>query len=452
MTCGCEEAEPDPAFGEKPEKGGQKDAYPKAEEPFCPLEHSPTRFDVCQRSFSLVEVQSAVVEPVSRMDRWLWGWDASLEREWDRQRGPGLQPGRVAIVERSRCLVVGVGSEGRDEGGAWASLSGRLLHTACEVDLPVVGDWVAIRNEGTSVQIVRVLPRRSFLQRKIVGRQSRSQGICANLDTVFLVSAVGQELNPRRIERFLAAIWESGASPVVIVNKIDTAKEPEVLRQSLTGSVLGVPILLASATTPGGVSELESYLLPGRTVALIGSSGVGKSSILNALVGESLQKTTSVREKDERGRHTTTRREMILLPSGGILIDTPGMREFGLVDAKGVLQVAFSDVEGLAKSCRFSDCRHQGEPGCAIQEAAASGEIEEERLANFHKLQREAAYQERRAEERLAALSRPLKNEKGGVTVKRKALKTGEKGGLGWKKSGHISERKLNKDLGLKSL
>jgi ribosome biogenesis GTPase len=259
--------------------------------------------------------------------------------------------------------------------------------------LPAVGDWVALEPPsalGSSARIRAVLPRRSRFSRKVPGEKTAEQVVAANLDTVLLVSGLDGDWNPRRIERYLAAAWTSGASPVVVLNKADRADDPEALELETAEVALGVPVHRVSARTGEGVLALAVYFPEGATVGLLGSSGVGKSTLVNRILGGEVQKTGEVREGDDRGRHTTTRRELFRTPWGGLVLDTPGLRELQLWDAEEGIEAAFADVEALAQGCRFRDCRHQGEPGCAVVAAAEEGALAPERLDSYRKLQREA--------------------------------------------------------------
>src|SRR4051812_3372730 len=299
----------------------------------------------------------------------------------------GLVPARV--VAQMGLLRVSTG-----EAEHLTDLSGKLRHElkgpGGGVGYPAVGDWVAVRppaGKGRAV-IHGVLPRRSRFSRKTAGHKTEEQVVAANVDTIFLVSGLDGDYNPRRIERYLTAAWDSGAQPVVVLNKLDRCEDPEACLLEVEAIAMGVPVLGVSAKTGAGCAELISYLGPGRTVGLLGSSGVGKSTLSNYLLGREVQKTAEVREGDDRGRHTTTHRELFLTPTGGLLIDTPGLRELQLWEGgeggRPGIESSFSDVEELAASCRFSDCRHQGEPGCAVEVS-----LTPERLESYRKLQRE---------------------------------------------------------------
>lgn len=278
-------------------------------------------------------------------------------------------------------------------GPCWAEPTGRLRHLAQgRLELPAVGDWVAVDDKA---RVVAVLPRKSVFVRKVAAQRTEPQVVAANVDRVFIVTSANSDFNPRRIERYVAAIWESGASPVLVLNKTDLCADVELLLAALGNAAIGLPVARVSALERRGGEHLLDHLGPQITVALVGSSGVGKSTIANWLLGREVLDTAEI-DGEERGRHTTTHRELFALPGGGALIDTPGMREFSLWSDPDEAASAFADIEALAQSCRFIDCQHQGQPGCAIGDALATGALEEERLQNFFKLQRELLYQEQR--------------------------------------------------------
>jgi len=324
------------------------------------------------------------------------GWTTALQCALAGLDDDTLAPARVSAAQREHYrLWTG---DGEYEG----ELSGRLRHQASAGALPVVGDWVAARLEpqGRRATLVACLPRRGVLVRKRVERATEPQVLAANLDAVFLVTSLNREFNPRRIERALAIIWEGGAQPVVLLSKLDLCSDSDRYREQAEAVSLGVPVHSVSAHSGAGLAELSAYLQPAKTVALIGSSGVGKSTLVNSLLGGERMRTQAIREADDKGRHTTTTRELFALPGGALLIDTPGMRELGLWDAGDGLSTAFEDVAALAAECRFPDCQHQSEPGCSLKAALAAGTLEPARLHSFHKLQRELAHEERRRDER----------------------------------------------------
>jgi ribosome biogenesis GTPase len=253
-----------------------------------------------------------------------------------------------------------------------------------------VGDWVTVTEQGTRAVIQHVFERRTLLLRRAAGSDAQAQAIAANVDRYFVVTAPGEDFSERRLERYLTAVWNSGASPVVVLNKTDLGDELESLTQRIAEVALAVPIVLVSARTGSGLDTLRGHLERGLTAAFIGSSGVGKSSLLNQLL-ERTQLSTSPLDSTGRGRHTTTQRELVVLPNGAIVIDTPGLREFGLVEEGTGLDTAFADITACSEYCRYADCTHTHEPGCAVLQAARDGELSAERLESYHRLSREAA-------------------------------------------------------------
>jgi ribosome biogenesis GTPase / thiamine phosphate phosphatase len=245
-----------------------------------------------------------------------------------------------------------------------------------------------------------VLPRTSRFSRRAAGNPTEEQVVAANIDVVFLVSGLDNDFNPRRIERYLVTAWDSGATPVIVLNKSDLVDDPAAYAEDVRTLAVGVAVHVVSAKAPESLDAVRAHLGPGRTAALLGSSGVGKSSIANALIGEEVLRTREVRATDSRGRHTTTGRQLVLLPGGGILIDTPGMRELQLWETGDAVAGAFADIDALAEGCRFRDCRHASEPGCAVVAAVAGGTLSPLRLESFRKLQDEQAYQATQQDER----------------------------------------------------
>jgi ribosome biogenesis GTPase len=325
------------------------------------------------------------------------GWSARLDEAFAPHRAAGCAPARVALEHTHIYRVMLEGGEGL------ARVSGRLRHSALgRADYPAVGDWVAIKptSHAGRWSIHAVMPRTSQFTRKVAGSRAEEQVVAANVDTVFLVTGLDGDFNPRRLERYLILSWESGAQPVILLNKSDVTDEVASFLSEAERVASGVPVHALSTKSGLGVDALAQYLTPGRTLAFLGSSGVGKSSIINRLAGQELLKTRDVRTSDSRGRHTTTHRELVVLPGGALVIDTPGMRELQLWEAREGLGEVFEDIQSLAAGCRFRDCGHRAEPGCAVREAAEEGRLDAGRLANFLKLQDEIRATEARTDER----------------------------------------------------
>ena len=348
---------------------------------------------------------TALMPPMTLEDL---GWNDDFAASFAPYAAEGLIPARV-VAQR------GLNRVSTGEAESYADLAGRLRHElegpGGSSGYPAVGDWVAFRpptGEGRGL-IHAVLPRRSRFSRKVAGNRTEEQVVAANVDTLFLVSGLDGDFNPRRIERYLTAAWDSGARPVVILNKLDRCAEPDRCLLEAEAVARGVPVHRVSAKTGEGCEALLQYLKPGETVSLLGSSGVGKSTLINRLLGREAQRTGDVREGDDRGRHTTTHRELLPLPAGGLLIDTPGLREVQLWEGDQGIESTFGDVEELAEGCRFSDCRHLGEPGCAVEEAVARGHLARGRLESYHKLQREQ-HQIQIKQDELARLREKQKN------------------------------------------
>ncbi len=329
------------------------------------------------------------------------GWSPYFEAHLEPDAPPALIPARVAEEQRGRYRVLA-------EHGDWpAELGGRLRHEAADTgaDLPCVGDWVlahfpGARPEDGAARIERVLPRRSKFSRKEAGNRSVEQVIAANIDTIFLLQSLNGDLNPRRLERYLALLWESGAEPVVILSKADLCSDREGAVASFEAIARGVSVHAVSSVEPDGLLPLMPYLSEGKTAALVGSSGVGKSTIVNTLLSEERMVVRDIRA-DDRGRHTTTSRHLIPLPGGGMLLDTPGMRTVILWEGEEGIETAFDDVESVSAACRFSDCTHGVEPGCAVREALASGALDAARYRSYLKLKGEARRQAMKTDVRL---------------------------------------------------
>jgi ribosome biogenesis GTPase len=302
------------------------------------------------------------------------GWNPDLAAQLE----PHQVPARVAVAHRGQFVVYAAHGELR------VRLPGRLRWEGTEVG---VGDWVAVADDAV---VQAVLPRRSAIVRTAAGLATTAQTLAANVDVAFVVSSLGPDLEPRRIERYLVSIWESGATPEIVLTKADRLEDPWPLVAEVEAVALGVPVHVVSSVTGQGVEALRARLAPGTTAVLLGSSGVGKSTLVNHWAGREAMATKETRADDDEGRHTTTHRELLLLPGGGMVIDTPGLRELQLWDVgEGALEETFSDVEELAGDCRFNDCSHTQEPGCAVLAAVESGELALDRLQSWRKLQRE---------------------------------------------------------------
>ena len=325
---------------------------------------------------------------------WDDGWAEQFAAWADR---PDMEPARVVVGFNYLYRV-----HGRD-GEIEASLSGRLKHHAMSRgDLPAVGDWIALRRPRGEARgaVVGILPRRSRFSRRAAGQVTDEQVVAANVDVVFIVMSMDSDFSVRRAERYLLLAHESGAAPAVLLTKPDLTADPAHCVAEVAAVANGAPIHVVSPRFSEGLDALAAYLLPGRTAALLGSSGVGKTTIINRLVGDETRRTRDVRESDSKGRHTTRHRELVILPGGGLVIDTPGMRELQLWGGDSAVRDTFDDVEGLAAGCHFTDCRHQDEPRCAVKAAVAAGALEAARLESYIKLTGELAYLARQQDER----------------------------------------------------
>jgi ribosome biogenesis GTPase len=326
-----------------------------------------------------------------------YGWSDTLRRDFAPFAARELIPGRITVQQRGQFGLV------TDLGELTGQISGRLAHDAESGGYPAVGDWVAVaaRPAEQAATIHAVLPRRTAFVRRAADTVTVAQVVAANVDVALLVASMNADLNQRRLERYLATAWQSGATPVVVLTKADLAEDPEGEIAEAESVAFGAPVLAVSAITGEGMDALAALLKPGETAVLVGSSGVGKSSLVNALAGEMLMATAAIREDDARGRHTTTHRELIRLPSGALILDTPGMRELGLFDADEGLSATFEDIEDLAQACRFNDCHHGNEPGCAVREALETGALDPGRWKSYVKLQKELAFQARKEDAHL---------------------------------------------------
>jgi len=333
------------------------------------------------------------------------GWDAGWEAAFAPYAAQGLHPARVLAAHRDLWIVA------LPSGDREAVVSGRLRHDALGPgDLPAAGDWVAVSGAGTgdadtwTTVIGAVLPRRTAFRRsageeRLAGNLSAEQVLAANVDVALLVAGLDGDFNLRRLERYLAVAWSGGTTPVILLNKADMAADLDGFRVAAEAVAPGVEVRAMSALTGDGVAALAAdHLPPGRTAVVLGSSGVGKSTLVNALLGTERQRTGGVRADDARGRHTTTTRELVRLPGGAILIDTPGIRSLGVAGAAAGMDSTFADITELAAGCRFRDCRHEQEPGCEVRAALADGRLSRERHASHRKLEREAAHAARKGD------------------------------------------------------
>jgi len=318
--------------------------------------------------------------------------------------GTEFSVGRVVLVHKYLYRVV-------NEQGEWiAEPTGKFIfETLTKKDYPAVGDWILMTTypEEGKAMIHQVLERKSVFIRQAAGFKTELQVLAANIDFVFLVNALNDDFNIRRLERYLLLAYESRATPVIILTKRDLCDDLEEKLKLVDSVTFGaVPVIAVDNLTGVGLVEVRGLISRGKTIALLGSSGVGKSTLLNALIGEDVQEVSDIREDDSKGRHTTTHRELFILPGGGLVIDTPGMRELRVSGGSGSMDTTFADIEELISGCRFSDCRHRSEPGCKVKEALADGSLDYDRYRSYQKLQRELAYQEKRQRENLLLAKR----------------------------------------------
>jgi ribosome biogenesis GTPase len=326
------------------------------------------------------------------------GWNDHFAAAFAPHAVDGGVPARVTLELKGYFEVTG------EAGAKLGECTGKFIHDARgPVDFPTIGDWVVVTpqpGDDTRVNIHALLPRRTKFSRKAAGEQEIEQVVAANIDTAFLVSALDGNYNLHRLERYLAATWASGARPVVLLNKADLAEDTDVIKSEIATIAPEVPVFVVSAQTRRGLKALAPYLQPGSTIALLGSSGVGKSTLINRLVGENLLFTQDVRDADNKGRHTTTQRELIVAPSGVIVIDTPGMREIQPWDAGASVDAAFADVAAVAARCRFRDCSHTVEPDCAVAAALADGSLPLARWQSYLRMSRAAVHEQSRGNRR----------------------------------------------------
>ncbi|HSA54645.1 MAG TPA: ribosome small subunit-dependent GTPase A [Gemmatimonadaceae bacterium] len=325
-----------------------------------------------------------------------WGWDARWAERLPETGGRGLEVGRVIGQDRARWTLQTRLVQG----------PARVTSTVRMDPYPVVGDWVLAAPgpmPSDPWSIVAVLPRRTRFSRGAAGTGTVEQVLAANIDTVWIVHGLDTPLHPRRIERYLALAWQSGATPEIVLTKADLAQDLAATISEVQQIALGVDVRVTSVTEAASVQALRDTVAPGRTVALLGPSGAGKSTLVNLLAGADLARTGQVRSRDRKGRHTTTRRELFQIGGGALLLDTPGLRELRVWDLDEGLEQAFPDIEELARHCRYRDCRHEAEPGCAVLAAVEASKLDSERLTSFRKLQREAAYQARQTDHRARA-------------------------------------------------
>ena len=324
------------------------------------------------------------------------GWNDSFASAFAPYAAEGCVPARVTLELKGYCEVTG------ENGARLGECSGKFIHAAkAPADYPAIGDWVAVTpqpGDPTRVAIQAVLPRRTKFSRRAAGEEVLEQVVAANVDTVFLVSSLDGNHHLHRLERYLVAAYASGAQPVIVLNKADLTEEADPLLHEIARVAPAVPVFVISAKTRRGLKALTPWLQPGATIALLGSSGVGKSTLINRLMGESVQFTQEVREADNKGRHTTTQRELLITPDGVIIIDTPGMREIQPWEAGAGLAAAFDDVAAVAARCKFRDCAHTVEPGCAVTAALGDGSLDLARWQSYQRMLRATAHEVRRVD------------------------------------------------------
>ncbi|WP_400241826.1 ribosome small subunit-dependent GTPase A [Niallia sp. JL1B1071] len=325
------------------------------------------------------------------------GYNNNVKEQFEKVAKTNQIIGRISLEHKRMYRVWSVYGE------LLCEVSGKLAFDAhSREEYPAVGDWVIVspRIEERKGTITAILPRKSKFSRKVAGNNTEEQIVAANVDTIFLVNSLNEDLNIRRLERYLTLTWESGANPVIVLTKADLAIDLKEKLMLVEGVAHGIPIITISVVNNTGLDDLQTYLHPGKTIALLGSSGVGKSTLTNYLIGFEKQEVQGIRDSDAKGRHTTTNRKMVLLPNNAILIDTPGMRELQLWNSEEGISNSFSEIEELSACCKFRDCQHEKEIGCAVKLAIENGEIKEERLQSYKKLLRELAFLERRQDKK----------------------------------------------------
>ncbi|MBO9128170.1 ribosome small subunit-dependent GTPase A [Bacillus sp. 165] len=328
------------------------------------------------------------------------GWEAFFEKQYVQKQ---YEVGRIVLEHKHLYRII------TEAGELLGELSGRFRYEATvKSDYPAVGDWVWIQTIPAEKKAVihGVFKRKSLFSRQAAGDKTEEQVVASNIDYVFLVNALNRDFNLRRMERYLLLAYESGAVPVVILTKRDLCEDIEDKVVQTKAVAFGVDVFAVDSLSGTGIAELRQFVRPGKTIALLGSSGAGKSTLLNALMGSAVSKTGGIRESDDKGKHTTTHRELFQLPSGALIIDTPGMRELQLWEGSESMDVTFSDIDELSGQCRFVDCKHETEPGCAVKHAIEEGNLQQERFTSYKKLQREIAYAMRKQDPVLARAER----------------------------------------------
>ena len=350
------------------------------------------------------------------------GWSAFQQKQLDQSPiDAGCTVGRIVEVQRDLVLV----ADGHSD--FWAALAGRFRYDAMmSADFPAVGDWAVVRRGPGDERgvLTGLLERKSKFARK-APQTGFEQTLAANVDLALIVAAAGHDLNLRRIERYLAMVWESGAAPAIVITKSDKSPDIDSAVAEVESISPGVRVLATSAVSGDGINALRTLIRPGETAVLLGSSGVGKSTLVNAPVGREVQLVSQVSNHQDKGRHTTTSRKLITLQDGGMIIDTPGMRELQLLDVEDGVAQTFEDVEQIIARCRFTDCQHRTEPGCAVREALQSGQLDADRYASYRKLQREAAYEARQSDARLMRAEKEVwkkRSQQGLANMRRKRL------------------------------